>query len=109
MTTYMAWMKAHENDVRILLPAVQEQLNVRRRFSEERGKRIASERLARANERKTATERRARAVLMGLAALRERMDSDPRYRAQQAVRDMNTLRAEWERLNDERTHIAVDI
>ncbi len=94
----MQWLRMHENDPRTLMPKVQEQVTVRREFSEQYGKRHAATFLAQANDAKAANVRRMRAVAVGLATIKDKLETDPLYSPKQAATDAATLRAEYVRL-----------
>jgi hypothetical protein len=109
MPNLIRWRKQHENDVRRLLPAVMAQEAARATFSEEYGKRHARRMLAEASDAHTANVRRTRAVLVGIATVRERLASDPAYTAQRAASDMATLRGEYDRLKADLPRLAIKL
>lgn len=100
------WIQQYENDPRILLPKVAEQVNARRAFSEAYGRRSAANALASANEAHTANLRRTRAVLVGLATVRDKLATDPNYTVARASSDAATLRSEYERLRADLPRLA---
>lgn len=109
MATLMEWTRRNENDPRILLPRNVEMVAERKRFSEQYGKRHAKAFLDQANEQHTANVRRTRAVLVGMATVREKLASDPSYTARRAASDMETLRAEYTRLAQDLPRLALKV
>jgi hypothetical protein len=98
MPRFQRWNDTHRDDSRALMPRCQEVLAAHRDFLDAYGKRAADTMLTAANEAREANTRRARAVLVGLESIRERIENDPSYSAKQTARDADVLRSEFQRL-----------
>jgi hypothetical protein len=103
------WDLMNANDVRSTLPKVVEQRAARRNFAVAYGKAHAQRMLADASAGHTANVRRTRAVLVGIATVREKLATDPSYSAKRAASDMETLRTEYERLRADLPRLAIKL